>query len=130
MASSSLLLTFRVLFLTSLLAVAAISTSASSAVGGDGLSWVAAAASSSKQGRCQGSIAECMAEQDGELGEFDMDTEVNRRVLATSQYISYGALQRNTVPCSQRGASYYNCQPGAQSNPYSRSCTAVTQCRS
>ncbi|KAL3717592.1 hypothetical protein ACJRO7_009087 [Eucalyptus globulus] len=122
MASPSLL-TFHTLFLTSLIvAAAAISTSGASA-SGDGLAWVAA---SSKPGRCQGSIAECMAEQGS---EFDMDTEVSRRVLATSQYISYGALQRNTVPCSQRGASYYNCQPGAQSNPYSRSCSAVTQCR-
>lgn len=121
MASSSLL-TFHALFLTSLIA-AAISTSAASAGGIDGLTWMSA----SRAGRCEGSIAECMAEQNG---EFDMDTEVNRRVLATTQYISYGALQRNTVPCSQRGASYYNCQPGAQSNPYSRPCTAVTQCRS
>ncbi|KAF7818219.1 rapid alkalinization factor-like [Senna tora] len=50
---------------------------------------------------CSGSIEEC-------LGEVEM----KRRFLATSQYISYKALQRNTVPCSQRGASYYNCQPG------------------
>ncbi|KAI6674646.1 hypothetical protein NL676_002552 [Syzygium grande] len=125
MASSSLL-TFHALFLASLIA-AAISTSAASAGGIDGLTWMSAAAAASGAGRCEGSIAECMAEQNG---EFDMDTEVNRRVLATTQYISYGALQRNTVPCSQRGASYYNCQPGAQSNPYSRSCSAVTQCRS
>ncbi|XP_030532518.1 rapid alkalinization factor-like [Rhodamnia argentea] len=124
MASSSLL-ALHILFLTSLI-VASISTSAASAVGGDGLAWVAAAASSGL-GPCRGSVAECMADQDG---EFAMDTEVNRRVLATTQYISYGALQRNTVPCSQRGASYYNCQQGAQANPYSRSCSAVTQCRS
>ncbi|KAI3425501.1 uncharacterized protein J3R85_010240 [Psidium guajava] len=123
MASSSL----HMLFLTSLI-VASTSTSAASAGGGsDGLAWVTAAAASSGPGKCRGSLAECMAVQDG---EFAMDTEVNRRVLATTQYISYGALQRNTVPCSQRGASYYNCQQGAQANPYSRSCSAVTQCRS
>ncbi|KAL6214861.1 hypothetical protein ACLB2K_014293 [Fragaria x ananassa] len=75
--------------------------------------------------RCQGSIAECMAED-----EFDMDSEINRRILATTKYISYGALQRNTVPCSQRGASYYNCKPGAQANPYNRGCSAITRCRS
>ncbi|ONI04423.1 hypothetical protein PRUPE_6G321200 [Prunus persica] len=76
---------------------------------------------------CKGSIAECLAAGDE---EFDLDSEINRRILATSKYISYGAMQRNTVPCSRRGASYYNCQPGAQSNPYSRGCSAITRCRS
>ena len=28
---------------------------------------------------------------------------------ANSPYVSYGALKRNTVPCSRRGASYYAC---------------------
>lgn len=74
---------------------------------------------------CEGSIAECLG-----ANEFDLDSEINRRILATSQYISYGALQRNTVPCSRRGASYYNCRPGAQANPYSRGCSAITRCRS
>ncbi|XP_009604381.1 rapid alkalinization factor-like [Nicotiana tabacum] len=74
---------------------------------------------------CQGSIAECMA-----AGEFEMDSESNRRILATDDYISYGALQRNTVPCSRRGASYYNCQTGAEANPYTRGCSAITRCRS
>ena len=55
------------------------------------------------RGGCEGSIEECM--------EMDMDMDMSRRILATSQYISYKALQRNTVPCSQRGASYYNCRP-------------------
>ncbi|KAB1202189.1 Protein RALF-like 33 [Morella rubra] len=71
---------------------------------------------------CKGSVAECLS---GE--EFELDSEINRRILATSSYISYGALQRNTVPCSRRGASYYNCQAGAQSNPYSRGCSAITR---
>lgn len=70
---------------------------------------------------------ECMGD---DAGEFYMDSEINRRILATSDYISYGALQANSVPCSRRGASYYNCQPGAEANPYTRSCTAATQCRS
>ncbi|CAK9314984.1 unnamed protein product [Citrullus colocynthis] len=74
------------------------------------------------QSTCKGSIAECFG---GE--EFEFDSEINRRILATSQYISYGALRRNTVPCSRRGASYYNCQPGAQANPYSRGCSAITR---
>ncbi|KAA0048028.1 hypothetical protein IC582_011575 [Cucumis melo] len=77
------------------------------------------------QSTCKGSIAECFG---GE--EFEFDSEINRRILATSQYISYGALRRNNVPCSRRGASYYNCQPGAQANPYSRGCNAITRCRS
>ncbi|KAJ1292357.1 hypothetical protein BS78_02G385900 [Paspalum vaginatum] len=44
-------------------------------------------------------------------------------------FISYAALSRDSVPCSQRGASYYNCRPGAEANPYSRGCSAITQCR-
>lgn len=83
------------------------------------LSWVPAKA------RCQGSMAECMADE-----EFGMDSEIIRRILATTKYISYGALQRDSVPCSQRGASYYNCHAGAQANPYSRGCSAITRCRS
>ncbi|PIN06677.1 hypothetical protein CDL12_20763 [Handroanthus impetiginosus] len=90
--------------------------------GGD-FSWIPI----NKPATCDGSIAECMA--DG-TGEFGMDSEINRRILATTKYISYGALQANTVPCSRRGASYYNCRPGAEANPYTRSCTAATQCRS
>ena len=44
-------------------------------------------------------------------------------------YISYLALSRDSVPCSQRGASYYNCRPSGAANPYSRGCSAITQCR-
>ncbi|KAL6564208.1 hypothetical protein OROMI_015658 [Orobanche minor] len=76
---------------------------------------------------CQGSIAECMP--DG-AGEFETDSEINRRILATSSYLSYSALQPNNVPCSRRGASYYNCRPGAQANPYQRTCSTATRCRS
>ncbi|CAL5071232.1 unnamed protein product [Urochloa decumbens] len=47
----------------------------------------------------------------------------------TTGYISYLALSRDSVPCSQHGASYYNCQPGAEANPYTRGCSAITQCR-
>lgn len=83
---------------------------------------------------CRGSIAECFLagnDDDSAFGmEFEMDSEINRRILATTRYISYGALRSNTVPCSRRGASYYNCRPGAQANPYSRGCSAITRCRS
>ncbi|EEF49878.1 rapid alkalinization factor [Ricinus communis] len=91
---------------------------------GDHLGWIPTIRSSST---CKGSIAECLA-SNGE--EFEMDSETSRRILATTKYISYGALQRNSVPCSRRGASYYNCQPGAQANPYSRGCSTITRCRS
>lgn len=79
---------------------------------------------------CRGSVAECglLAAADDDA-EFLMDSETSRRILAGKTYISYGALRRNTVPCSRRGASYYNCRPGAQANPYSRGCSAITRCR-
>ena len=44
-------------------------------------------------------------------------------------YISYGALSAGTTPCSVLGASYYNCRPGAEANPYTRGCSAITMCR-
>ncbi|CAN8259095.1 unnamed protein product [Cochlearia groenlandica] len=87
---------------------------------------------------CRGSIAECsfsaaLGEDGGDLSyggaEFEMDSEINRRMLAMRRYISYGALRRNTVPCSRRGASYYNCRRGAQANPYTRGCSVITRCR-
>ncbi|KAL6850536.1 hypothetical protein ACP4OV_021163 [Aristida adscensionis] len=87
---------------------------------------------------CRGTVAECMEEYfdvDGE-GEGDVVAMATgagagkRRVLqGGSGYIGYDALRRDNVPCSQRGASYYNCQPGAEANPYSRGCNAITQCR-
>lgn len=62
--------------------------------------------------------------------EMDYDSEITRRILAPKKkYISYDSLNKNTVPCSKRGASYYNCKAGAQANPYSRGCSAITRCR-
>ena len=43
-------------------------------------------------------------------------------------FISYGALNENKVPCSRRGQSYTNCQPGAQANPWTRGCSKVSHC--
>lgn len=78
---------------------------------------------------CRGTADEWVSgEEDTE--EMMLDSESNRRILASSKHISYGALQRNNVPCSQRGASYYNCKQGAEANPYNRGCSAVTRCRS
>lgn len=104
------------------------SSSTVHASGGSHLGWIPTATATTRSA-CKGTIAECM--NAGGLGEeeFDLDSEISRRILATSSYISYGALQRNTVPCSKRGTSYYNCQAGAQSNPYSRGCSAITRCR-
>ncbi|WOK94706.1 hypothetical protein Cni_G03411 [Canna indica] len=73
---------------------------------------------------CRGSVGECLAG-----AEFELGSEASRRVLARSYYISYAALRRDSVPCSRRGASYYNCRPGAHGNPYSRSCSSITRCR-
>jgi hypothetical protein len=61
--------------------------------------------------------------------EWGLGDTVARRVLQSGGYISYGALRRDNVPCSVRGASYYNCRPGGQANPYTRGCSAITQCR-
>ncbi|XAR60614.1 hypothetical protein NMG60_11034059 [Bertholletia excelsa] len=73
-------------------------------------------------------VAECLDADE----EFELDSEVSWRILATSRYIIYGALQRNivTVPCSCRGASYYNCQGNGQANPYTHGCSKITRCRS
>ncbi|CAO2184621.1 unnamed protein product [Urochloa humidicola] len=68
------------------------------------------------------------AAEDDEFG-FPGGDSVARRVLQGGGYISYGALRRDNVPCSVRGASYYNCRPGGQANPYSRGCSAITRCR-
>lgn len=74
---------------------------------------------------CRGSIADCIPEEE----EFGLDSEISRRILASKKYVSYGAMRKNSVPCSRRGASYYNCQRGAQANPYSRGCSTITRCR-
>ncbi|KAK1417861.1 hypothetical protein QVD17_26995 [Tagetes erecta] len=91
---------------------------------GDNLSWIPATTST-------GSITDWIAgDLDFDDNEFAMDSETNRRILAARRrYISYGALSKNNVPCSRRGASYYNCRSGGQANPYSRGCSAITRCR-
>ncbi|KAI3576249.1 rapid alkalinization factor-domain-containing protein [Fusarium oxysporum f. sp. albedinis] len=43
--------------------------------------------------------------------------------------ISYGALNRDHIPCSVKGASAANCRPGAEANPYNRGCNAIEKCR-
>ncbi|KAK8946458.1 Rapid alkalinization factor [Platanthera zijinensis] len=105
-----------------LLAVAVASFLAVVSAGDDGaqlLGWIPG------RSACQGTIGGCAGES-----EFDLASESTRRILDTSGYIGYGALQRGTVPCNRAGASYYNCRPGGEANPYTRGCSAITQCRS
>ncbi|KAI4311157.1 hypothetical protein MLD38_036075 [Melastoma candidum] len=85
---------------------------------------------SSSGPECKGSVAECsVIRGEEEEEELVMDSEINRRILAATRYISYGALRRNAVPCSRRGVSYYNCRLGARVNPYVRGCSRITRCR-
>ena len=67
---------------------------------------------------------------DGTAGEcVDDEGAVARRELGGNGYIGYAAMSAGNVPCSYRGASYYNCRPSGAANPYSRGCSAITQCR-
>lgn len=121
MGNSSSPPAFLMLIFTIAFFVSSSSSLTVTAMSGDrSLSWL------STEARCHGrSISECMMNV-----EFDMDSEINRRILATSSYISYKSLKANNIPCSRRGSSYYNCRPGAEANPYQRGCTAITRCRS
>ncbi|KAL9248122.1 hypothetical protein vseg_021480 [Gypsophila vaccaria] len=77
--------------------------------------------------KCNGPMC-LVGDELGEM-EFEIDSEIHRRILANEDtYISYGALNKNKVPCSKRGQSYYNCQPGAQANPYRRGCSKISGC--
>uniref|UniRef100_A0A803KP13 Uncharacterized protein n=1 Tax=Chenopodium quinoa TaxID=63459 RepID=A0A803KP13_CHEQI len=79
---------------------------------------------------CTDSMVECTVGDEFDESEFMVDSETNRRILkAKSKYISYGAMNKNKTPCSRRGASYYNCKPGAQANPYKRGCSNISRCR-
>ncbi|KAF7119611.1 hypothetical protein RHSIM_Rhsim13G0012700 [Rhododendron simsii] len=84
-------------FLVVVLSLLIVSSTAVKATGNhhEWSSWIPA----KQVAACRGSIGECMGAGAGG-GEFEMDSESNRRILATANYISYGALQSNTVPCS------------------------------
>ncbi|KVI10470.1 rapid alkalinization factor-like [Cynara cardunculus var. scolymus] len=60
--------------------------------------------------------------------EMMMESESARRILAGRGYISYSAMQKNNVPCNQRGQSYYDCNSRGRANPYSRGCNVITRC--
>jgi hypothetical protein len=101
-----------------------------------------AASSSSSDDSCWGSPEECpvVYDVDAEGGgaaaprarmrlQLYDDVNAAASLLPTAQYLSYSVLMPDTVPCSVPGMSYYNCQPGADANPYTRGCSAITQCR-
>jgi hypothetical protein len=85
---------------------------------------------SSGRRECRGTVAECLALEEEEEGLGSADAEGHRRSLYGRRYIGYDALRKDNVPCSRRGASYYNCRPGGQANPYRRGCSCITRCRS
>ncbi|CAK9171062.1 unnamed protein product [Ilex paraguariensis] len=77
------------------------------------------------QRRCNGNVGECMNDDE----EMMMESETSRRILEEgARYISYGALERDNVPCNRPGNSYYNCVASGEVNPYSRGCNVITQC--
>ena len=128
-----------ILALLAAVSVAALSAAPASAGGvavGD-LAQLAGAVVIRRGGRtCRGgTVGECMeyfgadAEGEGDVAGMATGGSKRRVLQGGSGYIGYDALRRDNVPCSQRGASYYNCQPGAEANPYSRGCSAITQCR-
>ncbi|CAN6363617.1 unnamed protein product [Urochloa humidicola] len=120
MAASKPLLAF--LLLLSLLAAA--SSSASAISDGDiplPLTLLPAA------GGCRGSVGECLA--GGGDDEMGLGHHHGRALYDGGGYLSYRALRRDSVPCSRRGDSYYNCRPAAAANPYSRGCSRITRCR-
>ncbi|KAI3986398.1 hypothetical protein MKX01_002243 [Papaver californicum] len=115
------MLVFFTIFITTASLIDAYSVSSSS--NNYEIGWISTTtrSSSSKSWSCEGStVGDC---------ENEMDSEISRRILATTKYISYESLKKNSVPCSEKGASYYNCKPGAQANPYNRGCSAITKCR-
>ncbi|KAL2945429.1 Protein RALF-like 33 [Bienertia sinuspersici] len=63
--------------------------------------------------------------------EYDMSSETNRRVLEgiSLDFISYGVLLANYIPCSKKGSSYYNCGFNDSANPYNRGCNQITRCQ-
>ncbi|CAD6220245.1 unnamed protein product [Miscanthus lutarioriparius] len=117
------------LALAVLLLLLAVAASASAA-GGSHLDLGFLSSGGRSRRECGGTVGECLAEESESLDlGASASAESHRRALYGGGYISYRALQRGNVPCSRRGASYYNCRPGAQANPYHRGCSRITRCR-
>ncbi|OAY72109.1 Rapid alkalinization factor [Ananas comosus] len=106
----SILLLLLLLLLLLGASIAPISSATTSSGGGD-LTWIAAAHGGGELDLGSDAAAAAAAEEEGAR---------RRELWGWGGYIGYDALRRDSVPCSQRGASYYNCRPGAQGNPYSR----------
>ncbi|GMI70017.1 hypothetical protein HRI_000671000 [Hibiscus trionum] len=71
---------------------------------------------------CRKKLEDCLEEE-------EMESESNRRVLVMQRkYISYETLRRDMVPCSNPGASYYDCNAAHQANRYNRGCEVITRC--
>ncbi|KAE8725942.1 Protein RALF-like 31 [Hibiscus syriacus] len=71
----------------------------------------------------------CGEKREDCLGEEEMESENNRRVLVMQRkYISYETLRRDMVPCANPGASYYDCNGSHQANRYNRGCEVITRC--
>ncbi|XP_057948636.1 rapid alkalinization factor [Malania oleifera] len=74
---------------------------------------------------CSGLVGDCVDADE----EMMMESEAARRILGSARRrISYDALQRDRVPCSRRGRSYYNCRSMGRANPYRRGCSYITRC--
>ncbi|XP_050237388.1 protein RALF-like 32 [Mercurialis annua] len=84
--------------------------------------------SSSSSSACNGSIAECYAEE----YEMLMESEISRRFLEEKKYISPGALKRDQPVCKSgaNGQSYSSSCLPPSSNPHSRGCSKYYRCRS
>ncbi|CAM0873151.1 unnamed protein product [Alopecurus aequalis] len=109
-----------------LLLVAALAASATAAAT-DAAGWMRPRPNS-----CKGTGEQFLGEHDGGFGlrrRLVYDDNNDDEGGYPTQYICYAALRRDSVPCSVPGASYYNCEPGAAANPYTRGCSAITQCR-
>ncbi|CAO1942935.1 unnamed protein product [Urochloa humidicola] len=101
-----------------LLVVAAPRAAGQTAVAVDPDGWAATAVDRGAGAACTaGTVEECAG------------GGAARRELWGGGYISYDAMSRGRVPCSYRGASYYNCRPGGPANPYTRGCSQITRCR-
>ncbi|KAM3320621.1 hypothetical protein P3S67_007823 [Capsicum chacoense] len=62
--------------------------------------------------------------------EMMMPSESARRSLNSNDHIAYRALDKNNIPCNNRGESYYNqCNRMSKVNPYRRGCQRATNCQ-
>ncbi|KAG8078993.1 hypothetical protein GUJ93_ZPchr0007g3889 [Zizania palustris] len=109
------------------IAVAAVLLVVAAAAVQDQYSWPAAGVGDEAAGAVVVAAPYCAGGVEEEC--VDAGAGEARRELGYGGYISYDAMQRDSVPCSYRGASYYNCRPGGEANPYSRGCSAIAQCR-